>query len=202
NQSGRRGGQGDYRAGKPRFHGDRAARRASRQWRRRLLPRRVALQRPQIRSGIAARPSLRHALIEPAALSWIMSATETEGMMPTTLGTMSGMSPLADPLVASDEVEGTAVFDASLERIGTVKNFMLTKREGKVSYVVISFGGFLGLGESHYPVPWEALTYDPELGGYVVNLERSRLAEAPTIGGDDPFADPAFGSRVREYWAS
>ena len=79
--------------------------------------------------------------------------------MPTTLGTMSGTnSPLSDPLVASDEVEGTAVFDASLERIGTVRNFMLTKREGKVSYVVISFGGFLGLGESHYPVPWEALT--------------------------------------------
>jgi sporulation protein YlmC with PRC-barrel domain len=123
--------------------------------------------------------------------------------MPTTLGTMSGTTPpLTDPLVASDEVEGTAVFDASLERIGTVKNFMLTKREGRVSYVVISFGGFLGLGESHYPVPWEALSYDPELGGYVVNLERSRLADAPTIGGDDPFADPAFGGRVREYWAS
>jgi hypothetical protein len=122
-----------------------------------------------------------------------------EGMMPTTLGTHS---PLTDPLVASDQVEGTAVFDASMERIGTVKNFMLTKREGKVSYVVISFGGFLGLGESHYPVPWEALTYDPDLGGYVVNLERSRLADAPTLGGGEAFADPAFGGRVRDYWAS
>jgi hypothetical protein len=120
--------------------------------------------------------------------------------MPTTLGTV----PPADPLIASDKVEGTAVFDASLERVGTVKNFMLTKREGRVSYVVISFGGFLGLGESYYPVPWDALTYDPELGGYVVNLERSRLADAPSLTEADaaPFDDPVYGGRLKEFWAA
>jgi hypothetical protein len=119
--------------------------------------------------------------------------------MPTTLGE----TPLANPLIASDKVEGTAVFDASQERIGTIKNFMLTKREGRVSYVVMSFGGFLGLGESEYPLPWEALAYDPDLGGYVINVERSRLTDAPTVGGaEDGFADPAFGGRVRDYWAS
>ena len=82
-------------------------------------------------------------------------------------------------LIASDKVEGTAVFDREGTRLGTVHNFMVDKRSGQVAYAVLSFGGFLGMGESYHPLPWRALTYDTGLGGYVVGLTRQELEATP-----------------------
>ena len=63
-------------------------------------------------------------------------------------------------LIASNKVEGTAVYNRTGEQLGTVFNFMVDKVSGQVAYVVMSFGGFLGMGESYHPLPWKALTYD------------------------------------------
>jgi PRC-barrel domain len=82
-------------------------------------------------------------------------------------------------LIASDKVEGTAVYDRDGERLGSVYNFMVGKRSGQVAYAVMSFGGWLGMGESYHPLPWSTLTYDTGLGGYVVNLTKERLRNAP-----------------------
>ncbi len=104
-------------------------------------------------------------------------------------------------LIASNKVEGTEVFDRSGQVLGTVHNFMVDKVSGQVAYVVMSFGGFLGIGESYHPLPWKALTYDPGLSGYVVDMDRDRLADAPRFDGDaDPFADPDFGRRVDGFY--
>jgi hypothetical protein len=104
-------------------------------------------------------------------------------------------------LIASSKVEGTAVFDAAGKPLGTISNFMVDKVTGQVAYVVMSFGGFLGLGESHHPLPWRALRYDVDLGGYVVDIDPKTLSEAPRHGaGDDPFADDAYGKAVDAYW--
>ncbi len=104
-------------------------------------------------------------------------------------------------LIASSKVDGTAVFDRAGEQIGTVHNFMVDKVTGQVAYVVMSFGGFLGIGESYHPLPWRALTYDTILGGYVVDIDKDRLAGAPTHGaGDDPFADREYGRKVDAYY--
>ena len=106
-------------------------------------------------------------------------------------------------LIASNKVEGTAVFDRAGEQIGTIYNFMVDKVSGQVAYVVMSFGGFLGLGESHHPLPWRALTYDTTLGGYVVDIDSSKLADAPRHGaGEDPFVDDEYGRRVDAYYRS
>src|SRR5690242_8118538 len=82
-------------------------------------------------------------------------------------------------LIASNKVEGTAVYNTNGERLGTVYNFMVNKRSGQVAYAVMSFGGFLGIGESYHPLPWRALTYDTRQGGYVVDISRERLEGAP-----------------------
>lgn len=82
-------------------------------------------------------------------------------------------------LIASDKVEGTAVFEHDGTRLGTIHNFMVDKRSGQVAYAVLSFGGFLGLGESYHPLPWRVLRYDTALGGYVVTLSRQEIAAAP-----------------------
>jgi len=119
---------------------------------------------------------------------------------------LSGTSATADEtdeLIASNKVEGTAVYNCQGERLGEVYNFMVGKRSGQVAYAVLSFGGLLGVGESHYPLPWNALSFDRSKGGYVVDLEKSQLSSAPThLADEDPFSDPAYERRVRDYWES
>ncbi len=120
--------------------------------------------------------------------------------------TSSGSAPIdkTDELIASNKVEGTAVYNRQGERLGEVYNFMVGKRSGKVAYAVMSFGGLLGMGGSYHPLPWNALTYDTSQGGYVVDLDKDRLSNAPSYrSGEDPFAsDPTYGRRVQDYWGS
>src|SRR3954470_24332845 len=104
-------------------------------------------------------------------------------------------------LIASDKVEGTAVYNRRGEKLGTVKNFMVDKRSGKAEYAVMSFGGFLGMGDSYLPLPWNVLTYDVNQGGYVVDLDKSTLQGGPSYKlGDEPTYDRAYGERVYRHY--
>ena len=104
-------------------------------------------------------------------------------------------------LIASDRVEGTAVYNRAGERLGTIKNFMVNKRSGKAEYAVLNFGGLFGLGGDHYPLPWDALTYDTTQGGYVVDLDKARLEQAPHYGeSDQPPYDERYGRDIHSYY--
>ena len=107
-----------------------------------------------------------------------------------------------DRLISSEKVEGTAVYDRRGERLGTVHHVMIDKYTGQVAYAVMSFGGFLGIGESYHPLPWKMLTYDIRLGGYVVDLDRSRLEGAPHYTSRDmpDWSDRSYTSRIDKYW--
>jgi sporulation protein YlmC with PRC-barrel domain len=82
-------------------------------------------------------------------------------------------------LIGSDKVDGTAVYGTDQNKIGSVQRVMIDKLSGKVAYAVISFGGFMGLGEDYYPVPWNSLKYDTNLGGYVTGITEASLKGAP-----------------------
>jgi sporulation protein YlmC with PRC-barrel domain len=82
-------------------------------------------------------------------------------------------------LIGSDKVEGTDVYSASGESVGSIERVMIDKVSGKVAYAVMSFGGFMGIGEDYYPVPWSQLTYDTNLGGYRTNITKEQLDRAP-----------------------
>jgi hypothetical protein len=69
----------------------------------------------------------------------------------------------------------SAVCNCNGDRLGSVYNFMVNKHSGHVAYAVLSFGGFLGMGSSYHPLPWNQLTYEPAQGGYVVDLTREQL---------------------------
>ena len=88
-------------------------------------------------------------------------------------------------LIASDRVEGTAVYDAHGKRIGKVERLVIDKASGSVAYAVLSFGGFLGIGADHYPIPWSMLNYDEKLGGYRVDITDAAATS--------PWASVAFG---------
>lgn len=107
-------------------------------------------------------------------------------------------------LISSEKVEGTAVMNRQGEKLGSIESVMIEKRSGKVAYAVMSFGGFLGIGDQHHPVPWNALTYDTNLGGYVIDADKSRLQGAPTYASNkDPnWEDRAWGTRVHQYYGT
>lgn len=86
-------------------------------------------------------------------------------------------------LIASDRVEGTVVYNRAGDRLGTIERVMIDKLSGQVQYAVLSSGGFLGIGETYHPLPWNLLTYDPSQGGYVVDLDRAGLQSAPSYSG-------------------
>jgi hypothetical protein len=90
-------------------------------------------------------------------------------------------------LIGSDQVQGTAVFDADGTKIGAIERIMIDKLSGKVAYAVLSFGGFLGVGDEHRPLPWAALKYNTELGGYQILIPIGKLETAPTLGAGGDF---------------
>ena len=83
---------------------------------------------------------------------------------------------MADSLIASDRVEGTAVYGADQQKIGSIERVMIDKLSGKVAYAVLSYGGFLGIGDDHYPTPWSSLKYDTSLGGYLIGITTGSIA--------------------------
>jgi hypothetical protein len=82
-------------------------------------------------------------------------------------------------LIGSDKVQGTNVYGVDDKKIGSVQRVMIDKISGKVAYAVISFGGFLGMGEDYYPLPWPNLKYDTRLEGYRVGVTEDQLKGAP-----------------------
>jgi len=104
-------------------------------------------------------------------------------------------------LIGSDKVEGTEVYGADREHVGEIQRVMIDKLSGKVAYAVMSFGGFMGIGEDYYPVPWSMLTYDTNLGGYRTNITREQLDRAPKYKENAEWNwDRANDQRVYDYY--
>lgn len=87
-------------------------------------------------------------------------------------------------LIGSDKVEGTAVYDADGQKIGLIERVMIDKLSGEVPYAVLSFGGFLGIGDDHYPLPWASLKYNTGLGGYQILIPIGKLKDGPKFAPD------------------
>jgi hypothetical protein len=120
-------------------------------------------------------------------------------------------SGLEHPLIPSKRVNGASVFNQSGEEVGKIEDIAIDKVSGKVAYAILSFGGFMGLGEKHQPLPWSALDYDERRGGYVVDVTEEFLRLAPKLdvselsGWDDADQRDAFYSYyaavgARPYW--
>lgn len=105
-----------------------------------------------------------------------------------------------DRLIASNKVEGTAVYDNDGEKLGSIYNFMVDKRSGHVEYAVLQFGGILGVGSDYYPLPWEKLAYDTDEGGYVTDIDKATLEGAPRYAAEEPRFDRAYGEQVHGYY--
>jgi hypothetical protein len=105
-------------------------------------------------------------------------------------------------LIGSDKVAGTAVYGADDQEIGTIERVMIEKTSGRVSYAVLGFGGFLGIGNDHYPLPWNALKYDTRVGGYRTGVTADQLNGAPKYTSDNSWdwADQGRAKSVDDYY--
>lgn len=106
-------------------------------------------------------------------------------------------------LIASTKVTGTKVFSTDGDELGQIEHMMIGKRSGRVEYTVMSFGGFLGMNEKYFPIPWDALDYDTKRDGFVVNIDKDRLKDAPSITKDEtPTFDERFGRSVYGFYGA
>ena len=105
-------------------------------------------------------------------------------------------------LISSEKVDGTSVYDRRGESLGSVHHLTIDKYTGQVAYAVMSFGGFLGIGEIYHPLPWQMLKYDTRLGGYVVDLDRNRLEGAPSYTSRNMpnWDDRSYTAQIDRYW--
>ncbi|WP_435167295.1 PRC-barrel domain-containing protein [Falsirhodobacter sp. 1013] len=112
---------------------------------------------------------------------------------------------MASTTISSRDVNGTAVYSPTGDHLGQIDHLMIDKKSGTVAYAVLGFGGFLGLGEGHHPVPWQKLRYDTERNGFITDLTKDQLEGAParTDGWQDnrDWATTFYGYYgVAPYW--
>ncbi|MBX9930326.1 MAG: PRC-barrel domain-containing protein [Methylobacterium sp.] len=108
----------------------------------------------------------------------------------------------AHPLVESDRVEGTAVYNADQRPIGTIKRLVIEKVSGQVIYAVTSFGGLFGMGSEVHTIPWEQLHYDTTLHGFRTNITEEQLRNAPEFSrGDKALLSRRDWEELSEYYA-
>ena len=122
--------------------------------------------------------------------------------METDTSATSGETRETRNLIASDKVEGTPVRRSDGQAVGRIERVMIEKRSGKVAYAVMSFGGFLGLGEDFYTLPWTVLRFAPEQDAYVLDLTEEQLRAAParTPEGTDTAEDGAWEEQIHRYY--
>ena len=108
---------------------------------------------------------------------------------------------VSHPLIESDHIEGTAVYDASGKKIGTIKRLVIEKVSGHVVYAVTAFGGFLGLGSETHTIPWEQLHYDTTLHGYKTSIAEEQLRKAPEFSrGDESLLSGHERQQLSSYY--
>jgi len=104
--------------------------------------------------------------------------------------------------IRASRVNGTNVYNAEGEHLGHIDDVVLNKQSGIADYAIMSFGGFLGIGERYHPLPWRSLTYDPTHGGYVISVSRDQLERGPTYGVDEEpdWDDREFNERIYSHY--
>jgi hypothetical protein len=107
-------------------------------------------------------------------------------------------------LISAAKVAGTPVFSADGDKLGTIQSIMISKATGQVAYVVMAYGGFLGLAVRRHPLPWALLDYDSHIGGYRLGAPVGSLDAAPALDDDadedDHLADPDARARIDAHF--
>jgi hypothetical protein len=103
-------------------------------------------------------------------------------------------------LISSEKVDGTTVYSRDGDKLGSIHHVMVGKKDGRVRYAVLSFGGLFE-GDRYYPLPWNALTYSTDLDGYEVALDKEQLKNSPSYErGSEPTYDASYDRDIQGYY--
>jgi sporulation protein YlmC with PRC-barrel domain len=107
-------------------------------------------------------------------------------------------------LMGADTLIGDSVVNAADEDLGDIKEIMLDMQTGQVAYAVLSFGGFLGMGDKLFAVPWQALHLDTVNKRFVLDIEKERLQNAPGFDKDawPDMADTQWAQHIHSFYGT
>ncbi|MBL8899169.1 MAG: PRC-barrel domain-containing protein [Planctomycetes bacterium] len=113
-------------------------------------------------------------------------------------------------LLSASSLSKNSVLDPRGGKLGKIEEFMLDTSNGKIAYAVLSFGGFMGVGEKFFAIPWSALRLDTEKKAFILDVTKETLKEAKGFDKDHwpDLADVATGTdihrtfKIRPYWES
>jgi sporulation protein YlmC with PRC-barrel domain len=110
---------------------------------------------------------------------------------------------MINPTISSSKVEGTTVYNPRGDKLGSIDDLVIDKRSGQIRYAALEFGGLFGIGADRYPLPWSMLRYDTDKDGYVVNLEKEQLDQAPRFNDSDEarYSDD-YGRKVYDHYGT
>lgn len=107
-------------------------------------------------------------------------------------------------LMGAGTLIGNDVYNSEEEDLGNIQEIMIEMSTGEISYAVLSYGGFLGIADKLFAVPWEALTLDTENKRFILNVAKNRLESAPGFDKDDwpDMADPQWQEDIRSFYTT
>ena len=105
-------------------------------------------------------------------------------------------------VLSASTLKNEKVVNAAGEEFGKMAEYMIDLKSGRIAYCVLSFGGFLGMGDKLFAVPWSALTLDTEKKSFILNVDKERLKNAPGFEKDNwpDMGAPEFGTRVHSFY--
>ncbi len=109
-------------------------------------------------------------------------------------------TPETTSLLVTARVDGLKVRSRDGDSLGQVQAFMVEKGSGRTLYAVLSLGGFLGMGKSYYPLPFELISYDATGDDYIVTIDRRVLEGGPSWASNAPEFTQAYADRVSNYY--
>jgi sporulation protein YlmC with PRC-barrel domain len=105
-------------------------------------------------------------------------------------------------LMGADTLLGNDVYNGAGENLGSIKELMIDMGAGRIGYAVLSFGGFLGMGDRLFAVPWQALKLDTANKRFTLNVSKDKLKSAPGFDKDHwpSMADPTWATDVHSFY--
>jgi sporulation protein YlmC with PRC-barrel domain len=107
-------------------------------------------------------------------------------------------------LMGADTLLGEKVVNAYDIELGDIKEIMLDMQTGQVAYAVLAFGGFMGMGEKLFAVPWQALHLDTANQRFLLNVDKDRLKTAPGFDKDawPDMADMQWANSIHAFYGT
>lgn len=106
-------------------------------------------------------------------------------------------------VVTASKIMGETVVNRQSENVGKIQELVIDARKNRIAYLVLSFGGFLGMGTKLFAMPWEAFEFSATENKLILNVEKEKLKAAPGFEKDDKwpdFSDMLWGESIYSYY--